>query len=213
MILNNYQHIIWDWNGTLLDDAWLCVESVNVALAKRGLDQLTTERYLKTFDFPVIDFYRHLGFDLEKESFSDLAVEYHSLYGNRWSECELQSGALSLLQHIADSVASQSMLSAAPQFLLDEGMRHYELQSFFTRTIGSQDNHAHGKIDEGKNLIEKLNIPHHQVLLIGDTTHDYHVANAIGADCILVLGGHHHQEKLKTCPAPIYESLEELIEQ
>lgn len=211
MNLNDYQHIIWDWNGTLLNDAWLCIESVNVTLEKRGLDPLTMDRYLKIFDFPVVDFYHRLGFDLKKESFSALAVEYHGIYSDRWSECTLKTGALALLQQISDGDANQSLLSAAPQYLLDEGVSHYDLKPFFTSTIGSQNNHAHGKIEDGKELIEKLNIPPHKVLLIGDTTHDYHVADAIGADCVLVLGGHQHQEKLQTCPVPIYDSLEQLI--
>ena len=211
MKFSDYQHIIWDWNGTILDDAWLCVESVNIALAKRGLDPMTTDYYQKTFDFPVIDFYRRLGFDLNKESFTELAVEYHGLYGHRWPECELQSGALPLLQRIADSAMNQSLLSAAPQYLIDEGLRHYQLQHFFTQTIGSQDNHAHGKIEEGKHLLKQLDVAPDRALLIGDTTHDYEVAHAIGIDCVLVLGGHHHREKLQTCPVPIYDSLDELI--
>ena len=71
MNLKNYKHIIWDWNGTLLNDLWLCLESVNAALARRGLAPLSEKRYQEEFDFPVIDFYRKIGFKFDDASFAD----------------------------------------------------------------------------------------------------------------------------------------------
>ena len=40
MTSRKYSHILWDWNGTLLDDAWLCVEVMNSMLAERDLPQI-----------------------------------------------------------------------------------------------------------------------------------------------------------------------------
>ena len=48
-----YKHIIWDWNGTLLDDRWLCVEGINQALVKRDLNPITENKYRENFTFPV----------------------------------------------------------------------------------------------------------------------------------------------------------------
>ena len=59
-----YKHIIWDWNGTLLDDTWLCVEGINQALIKRNLTPISEDRYREVFTFPVRDYYKKLGFDL-----------------------------------------------------------------------------------------------------------------------------------------------------
>ena len=44
-MLQKYRHIIWDWNGTLLDDAWLCVEILNEILRRRNEQPVTHERY------------------------------------------------------------------------------------------------------------------------------------------------------------------------
>ena len=54
-MLHNYKHIVWDWNGTLLDDAWLCVEVLNQMLSQRGRAAITLEFYRQHFKFPVID--------------------------------------------------------------------------------------------------------------------------------------------------------------
>jgi len=212
MKLNGYKHIIWDWNGTLLNDMWLCVESINLTLTRRDMPLLSRQRYQEMFDFPVIDFYRRLGFDFDKESFSDLACEYHDSYKSRWPECDLQPAALDLLRYFQQNHLSQSLLSAAHQSMLDDGVRHFQLESFFIKTIGLENNQANGKIDKGKDWVTELNYPSHEVLLIGDTTHDYDVAAAMGIDCLLIVSGHHLRDKLQTRPVPVYDSLEELID-
>ena len=211
MKLNGYRHIIWDWNGTLLNDMWLCVESINLTLARRDMPLLSQQRYQEMFDFPVIDFYRRLGFDFERESFSDLAHEYHDSYENRWPECDLQPAALAALNYFQQRGLSQSLLSAAHQGMLNDGVRHFQLENFFTKTIGMDNNQALGKIDQGRHWIEKLHYGAHEVLLIGDTIHDYDVAAAMGIDCVLVVSGHHRREKLQTRPAPVYDNLEHFL--
>ena len=40
-----YQHIIWDWNGTLINDIWLVVEIINKMLARRNLQEVNQERH------------------------------------------------------------------------------------------------------------------------------------------------------------------------
>ena len=52
-MLSKYKHIIWDWNGTLLDDVWLCLGIVNKMLSKRDLPTINSNEYRNIFDFPV----------------------------------------------------------------------------------------------------------------------------------------------------------------
>ena len=67
--MKKYNHIIWDWNGTLLDDRWLCVEAINQSLYKRKMPTLSESEYKDIFCFPVEDYYKNIGFDFEKEPF------------------------------------------------------------------------------------------------------------------------------------------------
>ena len=91
--MSAYRHVIWDWNGTLLDDAWLCVEITSGLLRRRHLEPLTPERYERLFDFPVRIYYERLGFDLEAESFEEIGSEFIEEYRVRRYECRLQEGA------------------------------------------------------------------------------------------------------------------------
>ena len=75
-----YQHIIWDWNGTLLNDGWLFVDVMNSILLNRKMKTITLEKYRQIFGFPVKEYYINLGFDLEKEPFEICGLEFINEY-------------------------------------------------------------------------------------------------------------------------------------
>ena len=56
-MINNYDYVIWDFNGTLLDDVQTGIRSVNKLLLDRGLKQIDgVEHYRRIFRFPIIDY-------------------------------------------------------------------------------------------------------------------------------------------------------------
>ena len=75
-----YKNVVWDWNGTLLNDVKVGVNTLNDMLGRRGLPLLSVEDYKEKFGFPVIDFYDRVGFDMEKESFHELSVDFVETY-------------------------------------------------------------------------------------------------------------------------------------
>ena len=93
-----YQQIIWDWNGTLWNDTWLCVEINNHMLERRGLPPITLEMYRAKLCFPVTDYYCQLGFDYETDPYSHLAEEFIAEYEQRRFECDLHPEARELIQ-------------------------------------------------------------------------------------------------------------------
>lgn len=53
------QYILWDWNGTLLDDVQIALDTNNEIFPQFGLPPLgTLEDYLRVFDFPIRDYYK-----------------------------------------------------------------------------------------------------------------------------------------------------------
>ena len=126
-----YRHIIWDWNGTLLDDAWLCVEILNRMLEHRGMKTTTLAEYQMNFDFPVIDYYVKLGFDFEKESFDDIAREYICAYESQRFRCRLRDGVIDIIKALKNRGFSQSVLSASQQSSLIEALEMFDLRKFF----------------------------------------------------------------------------------
>ena len=78
-MLKNKKHIIFDWNGTLVDDAWIFVDILNVLLTTRGLKVITIKDYRNKFCFPIKLFYKNLGVDISRKSFLKLEEESHCI--------------------------------------------------------------------------------------------------------------------------------------
>jgi phosphoglycolate phosphatase len=206
-----YTHIIWDWNGTLLNDAWLCVEIMNGMLTERGLPLLTLDRYRAIFDFPVKDYYVLLGFDFEKEPFSEVGMEFMIRYNQRHDETDLHPEALSVLKTISGMGIPQSVLSAREENELRQEIKKLGIDSYFTRVYGLDDHYAHGKTDVGKKLIRDMGIPPSDLMFIGDTLHDAEVAAELGIRCVLIPNGHQSTERLKKSGLPVFSRLNDIL--
>ena len=211
MRILKYKHIIWDWNGTLLDDAWLCVEIINSLLAKRQLPKISRDDYQQIFTFPVIEYYQKLGFDFSNEPFESISTEFIEEYKVRCNQCELRQGALRILNRIFQSRVTQSVLSASKQSDLSQTLTEFGLYQFFTAINGLDNHHASSKLEAGKAYIAKQNFHSTDVLMIGDTIHDVEVAEEIGVDCYLIPSGHQSHERLSTCGVQMINNLSELF--
>lgn len=209
--LNAYSHIIWDWNGTLFDDVWLCVDIMTGMLGRRNLPPLSRERYHELFDFPVRTYYQRLGFDFQAELFEDVSSEFITNYEKRRPECQLKQSAKAVLDFIGNSGISQSILSAREHRALQNDVAFYGLPDYFNEVRGIADHHAHGKIDTGRKLIDDIGEHPGGVLMIGDTAHDADVAQALGIDCCLVADGHHPRRRLEKTGRRVVSSLNQLI--
>lgn len=208
-----YHHIIWDWNGTLLNDTWLCVEVLNGLLAKRNREPLTEDLYRQNFGFPVIHFYDYLGFDTDVDSFDQVSREFINDYEVRWlQECALHPETSEILQKLSDLGHTHSVLSAAKQEALEIGINHFGIRKHFSGLVGTDNIYAEGKVGQGKRWIKKLNWAPEEIVMVGDTLHDFEVAQAIGTHCILLAHGHHTPERLATTGAPVVHSLQELVD-
>lgn len=208
---NNYKHIIWDWNGTLFNDVELCLDLLNGLLLPRGLPPITLDVYRDIFTFPVRDYYSKAGLDLQKYSFEELGKEWMEEYQIRRLEGKLFRGANEFLDIISKNGIEQSILSAYKQDTLVELINHFGLRSYFTHLTGLDHIYATSKLELGKELMKKLNHHYSNVLLIGDTVHDFEVANEISAGCVLIGDGHQSKEKLLKCGIKIYDNLEDLM--
>ena len=206
-----YKHIIWDWNGTLLDDRWLCVEAINETLSKRNMNTITDDEYLEIFCFPVKDYYEKLGFDFNKEPFSVSGTEFVDYYNSKFHEPKLQTRVKEALKSVLDAGLTQSILSAGKQEFLDQWIEYHELQNHFIRVLGIDNHYASGKTEIGRKWINELDHDPVDVLLIGDTIHDNEVAQAIGVDCILVDHGHVSRQRLVSTSTPVCSGLDSVV--
>jgi phosphoglycolate phosphatase len=209
-MLHRLRHVIWDWNGTLLDDAWLCVEVMNELLARHALPAVDAARYEALFTFPVVDYYRRLGFDFARTPFEEVGTAFIHGYQARQHECGLQEGAHAVFDLLVKRGVPMSVLSASQQSRLEAQARHLGVEGRFVRLVGLDHHYADGKLELGRQWLQALGVPPGEVLLVGDTDHDLHVAQQLGLECLIVPSGHQSRERLAATGATLASSLSEV---
>lgn len=208
---SKYQHIIWDWNGTLLDDVELCVSIINTLLVKRNLQPVSLDYYREIFSFPIIQYYEKLGFNFSQESFESIGTEFILDYEKNRHQCTLMDDATKTLQRFVQLGYTQSILSASKQDYLLDAIEGYGLTSFFMEINGLDNHYASSKVDIGLAFMARNQLDSRTILLIGDTMHDADVAKALGVECCLISNGHQSQTRLATCGVPVVDSLSALF--
>lgn len=207
-VLKNYKHIIWDWNGTLFDDAKFTLSIMNGMLSKRGIPTISKEKYADVFDFPVEEYYKKIGWKFELHSFEQLSDEFIHEYYNRHRECPLRIDAEDILR---GNKVPQSILTASKQSDIDLLVDHFGLRDLFVGVNGLDNHHAAGKFEIGEKWVSEIGIKPGNILMVGDSTHDAHLAKELGMDCVLIVSGHQSRARLEECGVPVISDLKELI--
>lgn len=195
--MQKYKAIIWDYNGTLLNDLEIGVLAINTMLKKRNLPLLSIAHYRDVFTFPVKDYYKNIGFDFDNENWDTTAHEFIYNYTQLLPEASVFPDAIKLLEHFNNNNKQQFILSAMEQEMLLEAVTNDNIANYFTEISGINNIYATSKIENGKQLIKKYQLQPNQVCLLGDTSHDYDVAKALNIDCILVANGHQSYDRLQ----------------
>ena len=200
--ISNYDYIVWDFNGTLLDDVAHGIACVNSLLAKRNMPTLqSVDAYHSVFCFPIEEYYRRLGL-LDVDDYPTLAAEWVGAYRAKEKELPVRKEAKALLKRLASASVKQIVLSATEVEMLKKQLYYLSLGEYFGEILGRKDYYATDKSDIAIAWREAHPTAH--VLMIGDTDHDLKAAQAAGFDCVLVAGGHQSYAHLQAVCADAY---------
>ena len=206
------KEIVWDWNGTLINDTSLCVDILNKILFLHDQPSISIEYYRNNFSFPVSAFYKRISLPSSGKKFDDVSLSFISEYRLKWKECKLQPGVLQILKLIQQLGLRQSILSAGNQSDVEVFLDHFKLESFFNQVFGTDNIKAEGKIELGKKFITDSNLRPDEILLVGDTIHDLDVANEIGCSVLLFNQGHNSNNQLSGYSVQIINDLMEVAQ-
>ncbi len=205
-----YSHIIWDFNGTILDDLMAGIKSENVLLSRRNMPLIgSVEEYHKYFCFPIIEYYKKLGHNFDKEDYNDLAIEWVTEYLKFSAESKLNDGIREALDKFKSENCLQIILSASEKQMLKNQVKELGIDGYFDEILGLDNVHANSKTGIAKQWSE-LKKPG-KALFIGDTTHDYEVACCMNVDCVLVARGHQSKDTLLECGVPVFDTFYDML--
>lgn len=204
------KHVIWDFNGTLLDDVPLSVWCDNQLLADMGLPAISLATYRSEMRAPLADFYQGIGVDLAQYPYAEINLAFMRLFEENFSRAPLREGTLETLQAVQEAGVTQSIVSATYEPALLVQTEALALTPWMLRITGLLDRLSGHKKDRAAWHIGELALRPEELVLVGDTLGDAELATHLGCRCILLAGGHTDEERLGHTGHPLAHSMDEV---
>ncbi|MFC4609350.1 HAD family hydrolase [Streptomyces maoxianensis] len=209
-------HLVWDWNGTLLDDIKAVIAATNAAFADIGLEPITLERYRELYCVPIPRFYERLMGRLPSDAEWEVMDEtFHRYYTEHRIGCGLTEGVEDLLREWQLAGRSQSLLSMYGHEQLVPVVRGYGIESHFIRVDGRTGPSGGAKAFHMERHLRALDgaAQPGRTVVIGDAVDDAVAAAHVGARVVLYTGGSHSRASLEAVGVPVVDTLAEAVEE
>ena len=204
-------HLVWDWNGTLLDDLSLVVDATNRAFEAVGGRSLDSDEHRRTFRRPVAEFYAEiLERAVDAEEFGRLDRIFHDAYRLGLTTTSLAADAMQALRSWS---GTQSLLSMWFHSELVPAIETYGLTGVFSRVDGLRTE-VGGDLKAGHlaRHLDELGVSGDRAVLIGDSLDDALAAESVGAAAVLYTGGFTHPARLRASGRPVADTLVEAVQ-
>lgn len=201
-------HIVWDWNGTLLDDNHANLAAVNAVCETFGREPVEMDHWRSVFRRPLVPCYEELlGRTFADGEWKRVEELYHEGYELHLSTCDLADGVPDVLHTWSGGGGTQSLLSMAAHDHLVPLVTERGLSHHFTRMDGRKFETEHDSKAEHLVLhLESQGIDPAKVVLIGDIDDDARAAQEAGAQPLLVASGLMSRDRLAATGAPVVDS-------
>lgn len=204
------KYVIFDFNGTILDDVDVCIKAENKTIEKFNLPRgrLDKEEYLHIFTFPVKDYYEKAGFDWNIYSYEEVGAYWFEWYCRLKPEYRLYDGVIEFLKDNKEKGIHNILLSASSLVELRKQLEELNIEEYFDEVLGLDNIYAGSKADIALDWIKDKD--RSECIMIGDTLHDLDVAKEMGIECILVSNGHQAKEILLTKTDKVVDDIREV---
>lgn len=208
------RHIIWDWNGTLLDDTHAVVSAVNVVCTAFDRDHVDVDQWRALFTRPLVRCYeRLLERQLSEQDWARIDVLYHNAYRELLHTCHLAQGVPDVLRGWDEQGGTQSLLSMWFHDELVPLVTEFGLDKLFARIDGLRSRvSGDSKARHLEAHVAALALDASEVVLVGDVDDDARAAEQVGARCVLLTTGVMNRDALEQTGHPVVDSIPEAIE-
>jgi len=198
--------ILWDWNGTLLNDAEYAIGVRNRVFPRFGLPGIgSLAEYHEQFTFPVKLYYTRAG--VTEDNFVAVAHAWMDEYVRGYQTIPLFGDAVETLDTFHTAGLRQTVLSASELDMLQKQLAYAGILNRFDEVLGLSHIYATRKETIGMNYLHGSGVDPAACVMLGDTLHDAEVAAALGCRCVLVARGHQSRQTLLTAGVPVRDSL------
>jgi phosphoglycolate phosphatase-like HAD superfamily hydrolase len=202
-------HVVWDWNGTLLNDNDVVLAAVNEVCTEFGRASLSWAEWQAAYARPMrVSYEQILARTLDDEDWARVDKLYHERYDALLHTCGLAAEVPDALRRLMESGRTQSLLSMWFHSRLTPTVELFGLTEYFTRVDGLPGEVGGGsKADSLVRHLEAQRLNPSEVVLIGDVVDDAQAAQAAGTQCVLVTTGAMTRTALESTGAPVTNSI------
>lgn len=203
-------HIVWDWNGTLLDDLTQVVSAVNTTLEAIGEAPITAREYGAHYQRPVRRFYESLlARAVPDDEWRQIDEVFHVAYRALLGEIRLAPDATAALEAIAGTGHTQSLLSMLWHDDLTDMVERFGVGHYMNRVEGLRGERGARKqtfLERHLAALDGRPVPS-EVLMIGDALDDVEAATAVGTGCVLYDQGTFPADRIRATGAATASTL------
>lgn len=204
--------IVWDFNGTIVDDVKLCYDIETRMLQERHMRTYTLEQYRDMFCFPVIEYYYKMGYTFEEESYEDISVEFNKFYDEGFPSLQVMEDFAETIQMFKENGLENVIISASRQDKLLAQCDQLGISSYFTKILGTDNLLGGSKIEIARKFMKEHHVLPEECMYIGDSLHDVETATAMGISNIqLVARGHQSKKVLSASFKEVHDALKETV--
>ena len=212
--------IAFDWNGTLLADAFTIEAADNKILKFYGLPKINMRRFRETFDIPISKYWIALGFgkkhfELHAEEINRMFCEFYEPLANK---CRTRSGAREILKYLNNQKIKAIIFSNHTTPDIKRQLKRLRIEDYFHSVIARENNKDSSHMyKRGKDLklldyVKQNKLKPHEVITIGDTEEEIEIGKKFGYHTVAITGGYNTTARLKKHhPDFLIHNMKELI--
>ena len=209
--------IVWDWNGTLLDDADAVVACVNIVLERAGCAPKTADEMRAIHPRKIHDIYRAAGVPEEKLSqfMEEERQIFHNTYEPLADKAPLRQGAAALLKNlkannVTNLIVSNHIIPEIARLLASHNIAEYfeEVLAYPSRDMQFKN------MTKGEKLhayIKEKGLNASNAVIVGDTLEEIEIARELGMGSISITNGMISEKRLRELkPDHVIHALDEM---
>lgn len=190
MNVNNISHIIFDWDGTVMDSANKIVTCMQSAAKLANLPIPSEHEVKHIIGISLVPAIEQL-FNVDLHKAKEVSVHYKDIYLEKdATPCPLFDGAKDVLAHLQQNY-TLAVATGKARRGLNRAFDSTNTRHFFESSICADEAQSKPSPDMLNQLLEKWQISPQQAIMIGDTVYDLQMAEQIGMPRIGVSYGVH----------------------
>lgn len=190
--------VIFDLDGTLFDSQSHIVHALHLTIEQLGLPARSDDECASIIGLGLKEVAQTLFSDLNDEG----VREFSRLYADRYIESRPQfplrlfDGSVEVLASLCDAGHVLAVATGKSRRGLDRVLKEAKIEHFFSASRGADETRSKPDPLMLNEILAETDMNPGEAVMVGDTSFDLKMANAVGMDSIAASYGSHSLDKL-----------------